>query len=382
MSDDAGPAEARGGAPGGAGGDEGHVERLEPREPASLKDDLEARLLGSPRHMRRREVSQGAAVSLLAARRFWHALGFPNVRERDRVFTDADLGALRRVVGLVRAGELDESTALGLTRAMGRTTDRLAVWQSQLVEEALANRSGTGRSTPEEVAAYVADLADELEPLLVYAWRRHLSAALSRLLADSAPAEAGAGVVRAVGFADLVSFTALVRGLTEAELGRMVQQFEILTSDTVTARGGRVIKTLGDEVLFTTVDVGAAALIATELVDAVERDEILPRVRLGMACGPVVSRLGDVFGTTVNRASRLTSVARPGSVVVDERIAAALGTNPSFALRPLPARPLDGLGEVSSWALRRTGPLPAADVDNAVDRHGEDGNGEDGNETA
>src|SRR5699024_4455324 len=130
-----------------------------------------------------------------SARRFWHALGFPNVRERDRVFTEADLTALRSVVGMVRQGELDEGTALGLARAMGRTSDRLAVWQTQLVEEALVARAAEQPHSAEETARLVADLADELEPLLVYAWRRHLSAALSRLIADAGPAEEQTGLV-------------------------------------------------------------------------------------------------------------------------------------------------------------------------------------------
>ena len=102
-------------------------------------DDVAARLLGEPRSMRRRQVSAGAEVSLLSARKFWHALGFPNVGDEDTVFTDADLQALRSVVGMVREGVFDESSALSMIRALGRTTDRLAGWQTQLMAEALGD---------------------------------------------------------------------------------------------------------------------------------------------------------------------------------------------------------------------------------------------------
>src|SRR4029079_1427828 len=112
---------------------------VRPEDFAALRaDDLEARLLGKPATMARRDVSRGAEVSLLSARQFWHALGFPNVEDDDAMFTEADQMALVATARLVREQELDETTALAMTRAFARTTDRLAVWQTQLMAEALA----------------------------------------------------------------------------------------------------------------------------------------------------------------------------------------------------------------------------------------------------
>jgi adenylate cyclase len=314
-------------------------------------DDVAARLLGEPRSMRRRQVSAGAEVSLLSARKLWHALGFPNVGDEDMVFTDADLQALRSVVGMVREGLFDESSALSMIRALGRTTDRLAGWQTQLMAEALGDAPAvdawtgsvgeggaspdTSRAVPDPETARAAalkltEIVDRLEPLLVYAWRRHLTAAISRMVADAEPAKDRTGVVRSVGFADLVSFTALVRRLSERQLAQVVQRFEALASDVVTAHGGRVVKTVGDEVLFVTLGTAPAGAIALDLVQAMGDDDFLPDVRVGMAFGPVVSRLGDVFGTTVNRASRLTGVARPGTVLVDDALAASLASLSGF----------------------------------------------------
>jgi len=306
-------------------------------------DDAEARLLGQPRSMRAREVSAKASVSIRSARKFWHALGFPHVQDEETVFTDADLDALRSMADLVRDGVFDETTALGMTRAFARTTDRLAVWQVQLMAEAIGalpqqvgnaqvgsgvetTRAMPDPATARAAAAMLVSIADDLEPLLIYAWRRHLSAAISRMVTDAEPIPDQPGLVRSVG---------------------------ALASNVVTAHGGRVIKTVGDEVLFVAIGAGPAAAIALDLVEAMADDDVLPDVRVGMASGQVLSRLGDVFGTTVNKASRLTAVAKPGTVVVDDVLAASLASMSGFKMSPLRRRALRGIGPVTPWVLRR-----------------------------
>lgn len=325
-------------------------------EPVSIAEE---KVLGSGRHLRSREVSAEAGVSLRSARRFWRALGFANVDEGQEAFTEADVAALHRVAGLVRQGVLDEATALGMTRAVGRSVDRLASWQLQLLAEGVAERSANGEvqtDAAEEgpaVADLVTTLTDELEPLVVYAWRRHLASALERFVTERSPHPEARQMVRSVGFADLVSFTRVVRRLSERELAALVQHFEAVTSDIVASHGGRVIKTVGDEVLFVAQRVPAGAAIALDIAAEMTSDAVLPEVRVGLATGTVVARLGDVFGTTVNRASRLTSVAMPGAVLVDDATASALGVTSGFSCEPLRRRSLRGLGTVSPWLLSR-----------------------------
>jgi adenylate cyclase len=235
----------------------------------------------------------------------------------------------------------------------------LASWLVQgRADAAAAARAADPQSVPDarhaaQVARSVVELSDRLEPLVAYAWRRHLAAAVARLMADAEPVEHQAGGVRSVGFADLVAFTRLVRRLTERELAALVQRFEALASDIVAAHGGRVIKTVGDEVLFAAAAPAAAAAIALDIADAMAEDPLLPEVRSGLATGPVVMRLGDVFGTTVNRASRLTGIAHPGAVLVDDPTAAALASISGFELSVMRRRPLRGLGLVRPWRLRR-----------------------------
>ena len=310
---------------------------------AEILDRLQRELLGPVTELGRREVTQHAGVSLLQARKFWQALGFPLVQDEEAIFTEADREALVLLGAVIRQRGIDESLALAMIRAVARTTDRLAVWQTQLIAEALEVTAG---ALPDEVPAQAAltmlALSDEIEPLLTYAWRRHLYAALTRMFGDAGPDQAGP--VRVVGFADLVGFTALVRKATERELAELVKRFEQLASDIITAHGGRVIKTVGDEVLF----------VSTEPLAAAAMVEKLPTVRVGMGMGPVLSRLGDVFGTTVNRASRLSDVATAGTVVVDEPLGTRLGSLSGFTVAEPRRRHLRGLGPVTCFVVTRS----------------------------
>ena len=211
--------------------------------------------------------------------------------------------------------------------------------------------------TAQRVAAQVIALADDLEPMLVYAWRRHLVDAVGRLLSDAARADDGerslVGVPRFVAFADLVSFASVVRRLSDAELAAAVQRFEAVASDIVTAHGGRVVKTVGDEVLYTIRTAVPGVAIGLDLIDAFATDAVLPEIRVGCAYGPVVSRLGDVFGTTVNRAARLTSIAQAGTVLADSGLATALVSQSGFRVRPIRRRTLRGVGAVTPHVVTR-----------------------------
>ena len=334
--------------------------------PDDVAERVERMLLGRPASMGRREVSEGAGVEPVTARRFWHAMGFQNVGDEDAMFTEADTQALSRVARIISEGRVSEDLALGMTRAFARTADRLAVWQTQLVAESLASpfsedlEGSDSRAVPEpqvaaEAAELLAGISTEIEPLLVYVWRRHLTNAIARMLADADPAVHSdpSAPIRVVGFADLVSFTSFVGRMSERPLARLVQRFELLASDVITEHGGRVIKTVGDEVLFVHTDAAAASAIALDLVDAMAEDELLPPVRVGLAHGRVVSRLGDVFGMTVNKASRITAVTPSGHVYVDDDMARVLGSVSGFSAIERRRRILRGIGVVTLHELQR-----------------------------
>jgi adenylate cyclase len=318
------------------------------------RDDLERAILGDlPRHTSI-EVAESAGVSLADARRLWRALGFADAGE-DPAFTDADLDALTLIAKLTGSDILDFETAVKLTRAVGQTVARLADWQvATLAEHVESVEAGDDASGSRLFTAF--QMAHEVEPaferLLVYAWRRHLAAAVGRVEALGAAEEELLTVHLTVGFADLVSFTKLSNGLDEDTLGDLVETFESKAADIVAGLGGRVIKTLGDSVLFVTENATAGVETALQIVDTIAVEEQLPDVRVGLASGPVVTRLGDVFGSPVNLAARLTSVARRNRVIIDHDTAVRLPRD-KFEVRGLTPRPLHGFGSVEPIAVRR-----------------------------
>jgi adenylate cyclase len=114
-----------------------------------------------------------------------------------------------------------------------------------------------------------------------------------------------------------------------------------------------VVKTVGDEVLFVVDDAADAAEIALHLADGDREAQGLPTLRVGLAEGPVLSRFGDVYGSVVNLAARLTALARPGTVLVDRELAEALREDGRYSLRQRRPTTVRGYHHLRSWALRR-----------------------------
>jgi adenylate cyclase len=314
---------------------------------------IEARLLGGPRLHRRDEVAEAAGVPVEYARRLWRAVGFPDVGDVAVAFTDEDLGALRRLLRLVNGGVLDDELAVSVTRAMGHNAARLAEWLVDAMVEHLVDEQGTTVEEATRVATErVTENLDDLEALLVFVWRRQLAAVAGRALAGAAR-ETVTGRL-SVGFADLVSYTRLSQKLEERELAALVDRFGRRCADVIAGAHGRLVKTVGDEVLFVADDAADAALIGLELAEVMGEDPELPDVRVGIATGTVLTRMGDVFGRTVNLASRLTALAAPGSVLVDADTAQALEGHPSFALDVQRTRAVRGMGLVRPGVVRRT----------------------------
>jgi adenylate cyclase len=155
-----------------------------------------------------------------------------------------------------------------------------------------------------------------------------------------------------IGFADIVGFTELSNELTQTRIGDLVEIFESRCADVVAGQRGRIIKTLGDAVLFVNDDPIRAYDTAEGIITVVGRDPRMPDVRVGLASGSVVMRLGDVFGPPVNMASRMTAVARRNRIIVDAETAELLPAD-QLETRLLPTRPVRGFGPVEPVAVRR-----------------------------
>src|SRR4051794_20371134 len=308
-------------------------------EPAYTQEEIEARSgLGT------------------AARAYWRALGFTDPGPDERLFTEHDLQMLEELRDLLALGLVDEDVALQMARVIGASMSRIAAAQIDAIEarvddterEPAAGAVLDGRPAVLRASA----LQDTMPRILEYAWRRHLQVAARRRMVRQVGAE-GAGRELAVGFADLVGFTALSQQLDEHELAHIVERFEATAYDTIGSRGGRVIKMIGDEVMFAVEDVKAGVDIALSLAEAYHDDEALSDVRVGLAAGPVLEREGDIFGPTVNLASRIVSIAYAGSVVVSGAIHDSLTDDDDLRWKSLRSRHLKDIGRVQLWTVRR-----------------------------
>ncbi|MFC6285433.1 adenylate/guanylate cyclase domain-containing protein [Nocardioides sp. GCM10027113] len=282
--------------------------------PLAPPEEVEAALLGEPRTFTRVQVAERAGVPLEVAEELWQQLGFPHTADDDVAFTEADVRALRQTSDLISLGILEPDSQSALVRTWGRSFARLAEWQVGL----LTGLAVEGPDPEERLTTLMDAVIPGIEELQAYVWRRHLASAASRLLTTASVTQGSPTTTAAVAFVDIVGYTGRSKNLGHAELVDLVEHFEDQVTRTVVEHGGRVIKTIGDEVLFVTDDPRAAAEVALAVTERGADDEDpFPQVRAGIAYGDVVSRLGDVFGPTVNIAARLTSVARPGTVLVD-----------------------------------------------------------------
>jgi adenylate cyclase len=325
-----------------------------PDDAPVVQEDLEQYILGEPRVFTAAQLAEETGVDLEQARRLWRALGFPE-HGGATAFTRGDAKALSTLVGIVDSGLIDFDLAIHLTRAVGQTMARLSDWEVSALLTRVLDLARRDSGDGDQLAIglkMIQEFSEPFEELLVYVWKRHLGAAVARTEALSAREEDVHTSRLTVGFADIVQFTALSNELSEERIGDLVELFEARCADVVTVQGGRVIKSIGDSVLFVHDDPIAAYEIAEGIITVVGRDSRMPDVRVGLASGLVVLRLGDVFGPPVNMAARLTGVARRNRVIVDAATAELLPPD-QFETRRLPGRPVRGFGIIEPVAVRR-----------------------------
>lgn len=185
-------------------------------------------------------------------------------------------------------------------------------------------------------------LIEGLQRFIGTLFRLHMDDAIRR----SRDARRGSGdlevVTMAIGFIDLVGYTTRTSGAGVRELLDLVLDFEGRAYDIVTEHGGRVVKLIGDEVMFTTSMPQEAAAIALALVrDFRSRGDIAPRG--GLAYGDVLAHGGDCYGSVVNLASRVADLAVPWEVLVTEELACEIEAG--YELEPAGKRMLKGFAD-------------------------------------
>ena len=307
-------------------------------------------LFGEPASLTPPEVWRRAGATEELGRRLWRAMGFADLPDDAVALTSLDVEALHAIQAFLDASGISPDTAVRFARLLGQSMGRVADAMHSVVDQALAEMDLLPPGETEDLMVLAAELVNPLiERELSYLLRRHLYAGAVRRMAgvDQEQPEL------TVGFADVVSFTRLSGRLPESDLNELIESFEATTADLITEGGGRVVKLIGDAVLFAFDDPRPAAEVALTLVEAFGGDQ--PELRVGLACGPVLSRLGDLFGPPVNLASRLVSYARPGTVLADARLVEALGdlADGELTARSLRPRELKGIGTTPLFVLRR-----------------------------
>jgi adenylate cyclase len=317
---------------------------------------LDREIMPGPRVYTAAQLAERAGTDPETAATVWRAVGFPDLPDDLPAFTDRDVEALRAfITRLDDPWFLDWTLerALPLARVLSASFARIADAETDDIARSfgMAHEAGLGDEQLAELLSERFDFED-IARLLDHTHRLQLRAAVWRRLAASNPADPGS-VPATVGFVDLVGYTAMAQMLDDDELSSLVTRFGDVSHDTIVPAGGRIVKTIGDEVMYITDNAATAADIALTLVSLTGADEVLPDVRAGLACGSVLAREGDYFGPVVNLASRLTEVARPGSVLVDETVAQALAGDGRFRLRRIPSRRIRDIGRVEVWRLER-----------------------------
>jgi adenylate cyclase len=313
--------------------------------PAELRDavgagrltllPVERKLAGDGPRYSPREIAELSGVDLDLLQRFTAALGVPYPDPDERALTEAELEAARRIRAFRQAGLPDEGM-LQVARTIGMGTARIAEANRELVVRTLMQPGDTERDLALRLAAAAEQMLPLVGPTIVHAFELHMLEQVRRDVigtADLESGEIGGTVEVAVCFADLVEFTKLGEELAVEELGLVAGRLDELAG-AVAESPVRLVKLIGDAAMLVSTEAEPMLGAALRLVEAAEREgEEFPSLRAGVAYGSALAQAGDYYGRPVNLASRVTGVARPGSVLVDAaaREAAGDGFSYSFA---------------------------------------------------
>jgi adenylate cyclase len=294
---------------------------------------VERALAGEGPRYTAREIAELAGLDLEMLLRFRSALGVPLADPDEPLGTEADLEAARRMKAFLDAG-LPEDGMLQVARTIGMGTARIAEANRELIIRTLTRPGDNERDVALRFAAAAEYMLPLAGPTVVYALQSHLLEQIRRDVigaGDLASGELGGAVELTVCFADLVEFTRLGEEIAAEELGMVAGRLEEMAS-AVAEPPVRLVKTIGDAVMLVSTEPEPMVAAALALIHAAEQEgQQFPWLRAGIASGPTLPQSGDYYGRAVNLASRLTNVARPGSVVLDEATKEAAGDGFSYS---------------------------------------------------
>ena len=280
---------------------------------------LAEQVIGGPARFTAEEVTRRSGVTLeflLASRR---AMGLPIPEPGEIAFTDEDVEAARRSLVAAEAG-VSEEDLLDLLRVLSRGLSQAAETMRALPMKLVLRAGMASAQLALHYGEAVARLYPLVDPLLSSLLASHLRHATETEIVGAAERDGGRlpGSRRvAMGFADLIGFTKLGEEVPPDELGRLATRLEAIALE-VAAPPVRLVKTIGDAAMLASPEPEPLLEAALGLIDGAEAEGgDFPQLRAGAALGAALARAGDWFGQPVNLASRITSVARPSSLLVD-----------------------------------------------------------------
>ncbi len=304
----------------------------------------------------REEAASAAGIEPERVDRIWRAAGLPSVEAGIPHFSDADVEILRAFA--LGSDLFGEESVLRFTRVMGTSLSRIA---EAALTMAVANLSGPMElaGTDDETVALATERAaaalDLVPVVLQTLFPRHVDIA-TRRFAMSRPEGALRTVKLAIAFLDLVGFTERSGELTTEELATAVADFETLAAGVIAAHDdARLVKMIGDEVMYVATDAAVAAEIALDLRDAVGGHPVLAGLRGGLVFGEVVAQDGDYYGPEVNRAARIVAHAGAGQILASAAVADALAAHGAMTTRAEGEREARGFEDpVAVFAVLRS----------------------------
>ncbi|MDQ2939193.1 MAG: adenylate/guanylate cyclase domain-containing protein [Actinomycetota bacterium] len=300
------------------------------------------------------QVVEGSGVPIDLFRRQRRALGLPLPPEDEAAFTDEDIEGIKRLKAFLDAG-LPEEGILQTARVIGMAMAQVAAVNRELIGAALMQPGDTERDLGLRYAQAARELGPMLAPVLRDVLNLHLREQVRQDVVGQANLASGefAGTSEVtVCFADMVGFTKLGESLSVGELGSVAGRLGELAGEVVKPPV-RLVKMIGDAAMLVSTEpesLGEAALSLAEAADA--EGEAFPQLRVGVAHGPAIGRGGDFYGPPVNLASRITAVARPGSLLASEEAKEAMGGRFHYSFAG--ERHMKGIsGQVRLFRVRR-----------------------------
>jgi adenylate cyclase len=315
---------------------------------------VERAILGQGPRFSSRELAERADVDLEVLERWNRALGISNPDPDEQVLGDADREAANRLKQFRDLG-LPEEEMMQVARTIGMAMARIAQSNRELFLRTLVREGDDEYELARRFEKAAEMMLPPLTPVLSYALQRHLVEQVRGdviAAADIASGEVGKANEVTVCFADLVDFTKLGERIDVEELGLIAGRLEEIATQ-IAEPPVRLVKTIGDAAMLVSGEAEPLGDAALRLLEAAnEEGEGFPLLRIGIAHGPAVGRGGDYYGAPVNLASRITGVARPGSVLADERAKEAMGDGFSYSFAG--ERRLKGVsGRVKQYRVRR-----------------------------